>query len=328
MGNLLIRSIVKRVSSSVVVLFLVISFVFILIRLSPGDPVQKFISPTTSPELAKVVRKTYSLNEPLYKQYISFVSNFIKGNLGYSYNFRLPVLKVVFTYAQFTIIFSFIGFILRLLFGFILAYISFNNIGSWFDKLIRKVNLTFYASPAFIIGVFLVLSLSVGLHLFPSSGLLSFNYDEMNFFQRIGDYLSHLTLPMLTLVLSGMPLYYLYLRESLENENQKDYITYLRSNGVSKKTIFYKHILPNTISPLLAVAGIELGFLLGGTLLVEVVFGLPGMGRLTIDAISLRDYPLIIGCCLFSGFMMLASTMIADIARLLIDRRLIKGIMN
>ena len=326
--TLLIESISKRIFTSVIILFLVISFIFLLIRLSPGDPSQKFLASSKSPELAELVKKTYNLDKPLLTQYISFVSGFIQGNLGYSYNFREKVLNVILNYAPFTIFLSLTAVLFRFIFGFILAYISFKNAGSIWDKLLKKINFVFYASPTFVVGILLIVLFSANLNLFPSSGFRSFNYEELSWWGKLLDYSSHLTLPLLTLVLCGMPLYYLYIRDNLQNENQKDYITYLRSNGFGEKKIFYRHILPNTISPLLAVAGIELGLLFGGALFVEVVFGLPGIGRLTVDAIASRDYPLIVGCCFFAGFMMLVSTMLADLLRLFIDRRLSSGILN
>ena len=326
--KLLIASISKRIFTSFLILFLVISFIFVLIRLSPGDPSQKFLNSSKSKELSVLVQKTYNLDKPIFTQYVSFVSHFVVGDLGYSYDFREKVSDVILKYAPFTLLFASAAFILMFIIGFILGYLSFKNPFSFLSKLLKRIVFIFYASPTFVIGVLFILIFSTHLNLFPSSGLHSFNSEEMNFLGRVSDYLSHLILPLSTLVLCGMPVYFLYIRENLENENQKDYITYLRTNGVGERKIFYKHILPNTISPLLAVAGVEFGFLLGGALFVEVVFGLPGIGRLTIDAIGTRDYPLIVGCCFFAGLMMLVSTMLADVIRLFIDRRLSGGILN
>lgn len=324
----LFESIVRRIFTSFLILFLVISFIFVLIRLSPGDPSQKYLSHSKSHELSELVKKNYGLDKSLPVQYGLFVSNFLQGDLGYSYNFRDSVLNVLSNYAPFTIFFSIVAIILRFFAGLILAYISFKNINGFVDNLLKKINFVFYASPTFVVGVLFLLIFSANLNLFPSSGLRSFNHDNLNFLGKMFDYLSHLTLPVLTLVLCRMPLYFFYIRNGLENENQKDYVLYLRSNGIEERKIFSKHILPNAVSPLLAVAGIELGLLFGGTLFIEVVFGLPGIGRLTVDSIASRDYPLIVGCCFFAGFMMLISTLLMDIVRLFIDRRLSRGILN
>ena len=321
-------SIIKRILSSIIILFLVISFVFILIRLSPGDPSQKFLGSSKSPELTTLLRKTYNLDKPVLTQYVSFVMSFLQGDLGYSYNYREPVLKVISYYAPFTIIFSLMAFVLRFFSGFTLAYFSYRKAGSLFDRIIKRINLIFYASPAFIVGIIFILILSVTFHLFPSSGLQSFDHGDYNFIGKLGDYFSHLFLPLLTMTVCGMPLYYLYIRENLANENQKDYVTFLRSNGTGERKIFYKHILPNTLNPLLGVAGIELGLLLGGTLLAEVVFGLPGMGRLTVGAIFERDYPLVIGCSLVVSFLIIFSNLLADIIKAFLDKRLLTGSLN
>ncbi len=326
--KLLFYSISRRILTSFLILLLVVSFIFVLIRISPGDPSQKFFANNKSPGLSELAKKTYNLDKPIFIQYITFVSSFIKGDLGYSYDFREKVSVVISKNAPFTILFSSASFICMFFFGFLLAYFSFRNAGSIPAKILKKIIFVFYASPTFVVGIILILIFSANLNLFPSSGIQSLNSEEFNFLERVLDYTSHLILPFSTLVLCGIPLYFLYIRDNLENENQKDYITYLRSNGISEKKIFYRHIFPNTISPLLAVAGIEFGFLLGGTLFVEVVFGLPGIGRLTVDAIATRDYPLIVGCCFFTGLLMLVSTLLTDIIRLFIDRRLAGGILN
>ncbi len=326
--KLLIQSISRRIFTSFLILFLIISFIFVLIRISPGDPSQKFLANSKSRELVDLVKKTYNLDKPILSQYESFVSNFFRGNLGYSYDFREEVSKVIWAHAPFTILFSSTAFMIMFCLGFLLAYFNFKYAGKFLSRILKKIVFVFYASPTFVVGVIFILIFSTNLNLFPSSGLHSFNSEEMNLPGKILDYISHLVLPVSTLVLCGMPLYFLYIRDSLENENQKDYITFLRSNGIAEREIFFKHIFPNTINPLLAVAGIEFGFLLGGTLFVEVVFGLPGIGRLTIDAIAARDYPLIVGCCFFTGVVMIVSTLAADIVRLFIDRRLARGILN
>ena len=123
-------------------------------------------------------------------------------------------------------------------------------------------------------------------------------------------------------------MFYKYLKENLDDVYHKGFILQLRSSGVAESTILKKHVIPNAVRPLISIAGIELGILLGGALITEVIFSLPGMGRLTINSILSRDYPLVIGCALAAGALMILATFIADAIKMMIDKRMIKGLLE
>lgn len=324
----LIKALFKRFFSSLITLFLLVSFLFILVRLAPGDPTQKFLSSEFSPELAHQVSTNFNLDKPLYEQYLSFVVNIFKGDFGISYNYRLPVLTVVWQFLSFTLVFALLTFLIQSVVSFYLAVKSVRHIGGKFDKILSKLSLLAYVTPSFVLGVFLILIFSVNLNLFPSSGVRSLDYDSFSLTGKLTDYLKHLTLPIITLSLAGIAMFYKYLRDNLEEVYHQDFILNLRASGYDEKTILRKHVIPNAIRPLLSVAGIELGVLLGGTLITEVIFGLPGMGRLMINSIFARDYPLVIGCALVAGLLMIVSNFLADLAKIKIDKRLIKGLMS
>jgi len=328
MNKQFIKAFTKRIISSVITLFLLITFIFILVRISPGDPSQKFISAQFSPDLAQKVLNNFRLNQPILSQYINFVGNLLTGNFGVSYDYRIPVLSVVWQYLSFTLIFASLSFIIQIVVSFYLAIKTSQRAGSFFDKFISKSSLVVYATPAFVLGVFLIYLFSVQIDLFPSSGLKSLDFDSFSFLEKIGDYILHLVLPLITLSAAGIALFYKYLKDSLDEVSQQNFVLYLRSNGVDEKTIMKKHILPNAVRPLISVAGIEFGILLGGTLITEVIFGLPGMGRLTITSIFSRDYPLIIGCTFAAGALMILSNILADIIKIKIDKRMLKGLLN
>ncbi|GBD87811.1 glutathione transport system permease protein GsiC [bacterium BMS3Abin03] len=328
MNKEFIKAFIGRIISSVITLFLLISFIYILIRLSPGDPSQKFLSAKFSPELAQKVTSSFHLDRPILEQYFSFVTNIFTGDFGFSYNDKLPVLSVVWQYLSFTLVFASISFIIQIIFSFYLALKSMSNAGKQSDKIITKLSLLIYATPAFVLGVFLIYLFSVQLDLFPSSGLKSLDFDSFSLMGKLGDYFLHLTLPLITLSAAGIALFYKYLRDNLEEVYQQDFILFLRSSGTDEKTILKKHVIPNALRPLISIAGIEFGILLGGTLITEVIFGLPGMGRLTIDSITSRDYPLVIGCTFTAGALMILSNIVADLVKMKIDKRLIKGLMN
>lgn len=328
MKNETLKILLKRIVSSLVVLFLLITFIFILLRVSPGDPSDKFISPELSPQLIAHVRDSFNLNSSILVQYEAFIVNLCKGDFGISYSYRMPVLSVIIDYLRFTLIFSLVSFAIQIGLGFLLAIISFQKVNGFIDKMFSKLSLVVYAIPSFVIGVFLIYIFSATLNILPSSGLRSFDSADYSFFQSFFDYARHMILPLATLSLGGIAVFYKYLRDNLEDTYNKPFIMNLRANGLDDRTILLKHIIPNAMGPLIAVAGVELGLLFGGALITEVIFGLPGMGRLTINAIFSRDYPLVIGCTFVSGVLVILSNFIADLLKAKIDKRLIKGILN
>lgn len=324
----IIKSISKRLLSSIFVVFIIISVIFVLIRLAPGDPSQKYITPELSSVLSENIRQNFHLDEPIYIQYVNFVWNLFNGDLGMSFHYKKPVIDVIFEVLPFTIKFSFIVFTCQFVISFILAFISMKNMGKRLDSIISKTTLFLYSIPLFVSGLLLLLLFSVLLEWLPFSGLESIDKSDLTGIEKYLGYLKHLTLPVITLSMGYIPIYYKYLRETIDPLYDVSFIVHLKGNGVSNNKLFLSHIFPNTINPILAIVGIDLGNLLGGALIIEVIFGLPGMGRLTIFAVFERDYPLIIGCCIFSSIFMLLANLIADIIRSTIDKRHSKIILT
>ncbi len=321
-------AIIKRIASSILVLLLLVTFIFLLVRLAPGNPAQKFLSPELSPELAQNVIRSFGLDQPIYVQYFSFVKNLFSGDFGISYNYRQPVFTVVKDYFLFTLIFSSISFIIQLMLGYLLVKYSFSKQGKLVDRFLSKFSIMLFSVPTFVIGLVLVYFFSVKLDVLPTSGIKSIYHDDFNYFEKLKDYFIHLILPMITLSLAGVAVFYKYLRDNLDSIKNASFILNLRANGFTKKEIFREHLLPNAIQPLISIAGIEFGILLGGALLTEVIFSLPGMGRLTITAILNRDFPLVIACSFIAGLMMIISNLAADIVKIKMDKRFIKELIN
>jgi peptide/nickel transport system permease protein len=328
MNNNFTLLIFKRIIFSIFILFLLVSFVFVLLRLSPGDISQKFISPKLSPELKEKVIESFGLNKGLPEQYAFFLANLFKGDLGVSYNYRVPVKDVIKEHLPFTLLFTFTGFLVQAITGIIFALIAVKFAGKATDRIISSVNLISYSIPTFVVGLFLIYIFSAGLDIFPSSGIISIDHDQLSSWGKITDYISHLFLPLIALAFGGSAVYFKYLRDNLEDIYNKPFVTNLRAYGMSEKKILLIHVIPNAINPLISIAGVGLGVLFGGALITEVVFGLPGMGRLSVYAILSRDYPLVIGCTLMAGFFIIASNLAADIIKAVIDKRLVKQIIN
>ena len=328
MNKELLIAIIKRIVTSILVIFLMITFLFVLLRLAPGDPTQKFISPQLTPELANRISQSFNLDKPITSQYLIFVKNLFMGDFGVSYNYRQPVLLVIKDYFLFTLFFSTLSFLLQLLFAFLLVKTSYRKAGGFYDKFLSKSSLIVFAIPSFVLGVMLVYFFSVQLDWLPTSGIKSIYHTDFSLFGKLTDYTLHFILPLITLSLAGIAVFYRYLRDSVAEIFDSSFIINLRASGFSEKEIFNHHIIPNAIRPLISIAGIEYGILLGGTLITEVIFSLPGMGRLTIDAIFNRDFPLVIGCSFVAGLMMIITNFVADIIKIKIDKRLVKDLIQ
>ena len=305
-----------------------VCFIFILLRISPGDPSLKFVSPELSPGLAQKVKESFGLNKPVFTQFIQFISNIFSGNFGVSYDFRKPVVEVIKNYLLFTVTFSLISFIIQLTVSYFLALLSIKKMNGFIDRLLGKTSLILYAIPSFVVGVFLIFIFSEKLKLLPASGLISNNAESLSGGEKFMDYILHLILPLITLSLGGIAVFYKYLRDNLDEVFNKPFVLNLYGYGLSKKEITKKHVIPGAVSPLISIAGVELGILFSGALITEVIFGLPGMGRLTVNAIFSRDYPLVIGCTFVSGVLIIISNFLADMLKAKLDKRLISGMLN
>ena len=322
------KALVKRILSSLLTLFLLISLLFVLVRVSPGDPTKKFISAQLSPELSQKISEKFLLDKPVIEQYFAFLSNAAIGDLGISYNYRRPVMVVVWEYFSFSFVFSTLSICLQLIFSLSFALVVARRQNKLLSNTVSNFSLFVYSIPSFVLGVFLIYLFSVVLNLFPISGLKSLDYDSYSFTGKILDQLWHLLLPLITLSAAGTAMFYKYIKEGIDDVLHQTYILNLRAGGMKEKVILKKHVIPNAVSPLISVAGVELGVLLGGALITEVIFSLPGMGRLTVDSILSRDYPLIIGCVFTAGVVMIFANFLADIIKIKFDKRLLKGLLN
>ncbi len=305
-----------------------VCFIFILLRISPGDPSLKFVSPELSPALAQKIKESFGLDKPIFTQFVQFISNIFSGNFGVSYDFRKPVVQVIKNYLLFTVTFSLISFIIQLTVSYFLALLSIKKMNGFIDRLLGRTSLVLYAIPSFVIGVFLILIFSEKLKLLPASGLMSADAESLSGGAKLADYVLHLILPVITLSLGGIAVFYKYLRDNLDDVFNKPFVLNLYAYGLSKKEITKKHVIPGAVSPLISIAGVELGVLFSGALITEVIFGLPGMGRLTVNAILSCDYPLVIGCTFISGILIIISNFLADLLKAKLDKRLVSGILN
>lgn len=318
----------RKFFSYLLTLYLLVTLIFFLIRITPGNPVSKYISPELSKDLAEKVRVSFHLNDSITGQYAAFLKNIVTGDFGISYEYHQPVFNVIKEYLPFTIIFALTSFLIQFIIGVGLAIYAVKKKRKVIEKAVDSLALAIYSLPTFLIGVILVYVFSLLLNILPSADIYSTSFNDMNLFEKTYDILIHAILPLITLSLPGIVVFYRYAKENIKTLLDRSFIRYLYSNGINEKEIYREHILPNILPQLISLSGVELSILLSGALITEVLFNLPGMGRLTVTAILQRDYPLIVACTFISGLFVLICNFAGEIARGLIDKRLIKEVLS
>lgn len=294
-------------------ILLLVSSVFFLMHIIPGDPFQQYYSPKLGDELAQQIRKKFGFDLPITAQFINWLKNIFSGDFGFSLTHKRPVFELIQDSIIVTLSISFTAFILQIILTIPLSLFLLKHSGRKIDLIIDRLALVIYSAPSFVVAVVLIYFGSVLTKLFPSSQLFSYNFYEMNFSQKFFDLIHHITLPVLTLTITSLSFSVRYLRQSLNEVSNQEFIIALRATGIPEKILRRKHILPNALISYITILGLEIGSLLSKTLITETVFALPGIGRLMVSSIFTRDYPVIVACVLISSFMVVLGNLIADI---------------
>ncbi|MEQ9109319.1 MAG: ABC transporter permease [Rhodospirillaceae bacterium] len=304
--------ILKRVLSSVPTLFGVLTLVFLLIRVVPGDPALAILGDNASEQALQSFREQMGLNEPIWKQYLSFLGELAKGSLGNSMVTGDPVfgtvLKVLPHTLQLTIFALFIGVI----FGVPLGIWSAIRRDSWVDYTCRVVSLVGISFPSFLIAIVLILLFAIEIPLFP---VIS-NPDG-----TFGSNIYNLVLPGMSLGLIMTAFVMRTARSSYLNVSSEDYIRTAKSKGTPRRIIILRHALRNALIPIVTVVGLYMGLLIGNSVLTEIVFNRPGLGKLIVLSLNLRDYATLQGLMIVYAFMVVLVNLLTDLTYGLFDPR-------
>jgi peptide/nickel transport system permease protein len=324
----MIKLIIKRLLVSIILIFGLLTITFIIIRLAPGDPTAIYLSPNIHPDVAKQMRINLGLDEPIHVQYLKWIgiihpfSGFLEGDFGYSFSRHKPVLTVIGEAIPNTLLLTLSAFLLNFIIGISLGIVSALNEKGKVDGSIAIVSTILYSMPEFWFGIILILLFSSVLGWFPSSQMHSSDADSFSSFKYVLDTLNHLIMPVFVLGVCSSASTIRYMRGSVLDILKKDYVLFARAKGLKEKEIFFHHIFKNSLIPIATLFGLYLPFLLGSSAVVEYVFAWPGLGRITIDSILARDYPVIIGITLITGVLVVIGNLISDVLNLIIDPRL------
>jgi peptide/nickel transport system permease protein len=279
----LIRWLGERLAYTLPVVFLVASGVFLLIHLVPGDPVQQMLGEGARAEELQEVRKAWGLDLPLATQYARFLRGLGRADLGRSFKFHQPVRDLILDRYPATLQLTLAALLVALLFAIPAGVQAAVHYRRWPDRALGLVSLLGLSFPNFALGPVLILVFSIALGWLPVSGRGT---------------AAHLALPSVTLGLALAAILTRMVRSSMLEELRQDYVRTARAKGVAESRVVYRHALRNGLIPVLTVVGLQFGSLLAGAIVTETIFSWPGLGRLTMQAISARDYPLTQGCLL------------------------------
>jgi peptide/nickel transport system permease protein len=311
--------------SAVPLLFGLLTFTFFIIRLAPGDPTAMYIRGDVDPHYAEQLRATLGLNDPLPVQYVKWLRGVMSGELGTSFSLNDEVVDILARTIPNTMMLTFFALVLNFGIGIVLGVVSALRRGRTVDHLLNVVALFLYSIPEFWLGLMLILGVSLNLDLLPASGIHSPLAQFLSTWEYLWDLIQHMVLPVFVLGVASAAATGRYMRGSLLEVIQQDYIRTARAKGLSEFVVIGKHALRNAMIPIITLFGLSLPFLLGGAVIVETVFSWPGMGKLTVDAIFARDYPVIIACTLVSGVMVIMGNLVADILYAFVDPRIRYG---
>jgi peptide/nickel transport system permease protein len=318
----LLKFLIRRLLQAIPMILGLVTLVFFLSRLLPGDPSSLYVSPGIPPGIAEQLRLQFGLNRPLWDQYVAWLFSILQGELGYSFAHAAPVKDVVLHVLPNTILLGVTALFLECFLAFALAAVAIRSLGSWVDRSLSNITLVVYSLPSFWVGILLLFLFSFTLKIVPSSQMYSVGVEELSGLTTFVDLLKHLVLPALTVAIPGTAAIARYLRTSITETLRQDYVVAAMGMGLSNGRIFRSYILPNSIGPVISIMGIEIGVLLTGVLVTETLFAWPGMGRLAVMAIFTRDYPMILGCTLLGGILVVSANIFADIIRAWIDPRI------
>ena len=310
----MVRLVIWRIALAVPVMLIVATIVFVLLRLSPGDPATIIAGDTASPEVVARVRAELGLDRAIPIQYLTWIGELLRGNLGVSILSKQPVLSQIGDRLEPTLVLAFSAMLLTILIAIPLGAVAAWQRGSWIDRAVMALSVVGFSVPVFVTGYVLILCLSIYADLLPVQGYVSPFADPLRA-------LLHLILPSLSLAFLFMALIARVTRSSVLEILGEDFIRTARAKGGRNKRILWMHALPNAAVPIITVIGLGIALLISGVVVTESVFNIPGVGRLTIDAILARDYPVVQGLIMFFALIYVVVNMVIDIACAFVDPR-------
>jgi len=310
---------VRRVLAAIPVMGVVALFVFLLLRLTPGDPAAILAGDNATPERLERIRTSLGLNEPLYVQFFTWIDRLLHGDLGVSLISNVPVMSMISNRLEPTISIGFATIFVALLRPIFVAVplgvIAAWKRGTWIDRFVMGLSVIGFSVPVFVIGYVLIQVFAIDLRWFPVQGFRKIS-------GGFGPFLERIVLPTLTLSFIYIALIARMTRAAMLDVLDEDYVRTARAKGISESGVLLRHALRNAAVPVITVIGTGFALLISGVVVTESVFNLPGIGRLTVDAVLARDFPVIQAMVLVPGGSHVGINLLIDVSYPLLDPRI------
>lgn len=320
--------IARRLLGSIPLLLGIATLIFFVLNLAPGDPTAFYFSPTIPPEIIEQLRRNLGLDQPIHVRYVRWLGSFLTGDFGYSFTQGRPVSAILRDTLPNTLMLTGAALVLVFLIGVVIGIYQAVRQYSFGDSVLSVGALFFYSMPSFWLALMLMLVFSLKAHqwgwpiAFPPTGITSVDYEFLSFGERVVDRLMHLALPVSTLTLALAAGVARYTRGQMLEVIRQDYIRTARAKGLRERTVIMKHALRNSLIPVITLLGLYLPFLFSGAVFVEYIFAWPGMGRVIVDAIFQRDYPVVMATSFIFAVMVVAGNLVADVLYAVADPRI------
>jgi peptide/nickel transport system permease protein len=314
--NVMKKHILKRVLETIPMLLFISFISYILMNLAPGDPAQGFRTPQMSEEQVAIIRTSLGLDKPVFIRYFYWLKNTLSGNLGYSLITHQPVAAEILSRLPATLGLMGASMILSILISIPLGMYTAFNKNKFVDNVVTAVSYIGISIPSFWFSMILITIFALKLRLLPSVGMRTIGVSSFL------DILKHGILPTIVLSFPNSAVLTRYVRSATIGQLQEDYIITAMAKGVSKKQILFKHVMKNSLIPIITILGMSLPSLVSGAFITETVFGWPGMVRLGINSIFSMDYPVIMAITMMTSIMVILGNLIADLLYVVVDPRI------
>jgi len=321
------KYIVRRIFQMIPILFGITVISFAVIHLAPGKPTDLMLqlNPKVEYEAREKLERIYGLDKPLYIQYFDWLKKLMRLDFGKSFVDNRPVIDKVLERLPVTLLINSLAMAAILIFSIPIGIKSAVERGSFFDKSMTVLVFIGFAAPSFWLALLLMSFFGVRLGILPISGIVSLDFENLTFSHKVIDLLRHLTLPVSVASIGALAGFSRYMRQSMLGVITQDYIRTARAKGLPERTVVYKHALRNALLPVITIMGLSIPALISGSVILETIFGIPGMGRLMVEAVFTRDYNVVMAGLVVSALLTLAGNLIADIGYMYADPRIRYG---
>jgi peptide/nickel transport system permease protein len=320
--------IARRLLGSIPLVLGIATIIFFVVNLAPGDPAALYFQQGVPPEVLEQIRRNFGLDQPIHVRYWRWMVAFFTGDFGYSYAHARPVLDIILETLGPTLILAGSTLVLIFIIGIVVGVLQSVRQHRPLDRILSVISLFFYSMPSFWLGLMLMLLFALKAHewgwpiALPPTGMTSVDHEFMSFGEQMVDRLRHLVLPVLTLSLVMAAGIARYTRGQMLEVIRQDYIRTARAKGLPERQVVIKHALRNSLLPVITLLGLYLPLLFSGSVFVEVIFSWPGMGRVIVDSIFQRDYPLVMATSFIFALVVVLGSLVADVLYALADPRI------